>query len=124
MHPESKLKLFITDLTISVDNLELQNFADYSDMTNDDWMKLISLCLSKNRKYILDKIPHKSLPSIETIQKILSVFSYEECGLEFAEAYDQLYQIVKARITEACIDPKKIRGMTIEQPNNLYVYHV
>jgi hypothetical protein len=93
-------------------------------MTNDDWIKLIWLCLIRNRELILKDTSHKSLPTINTIQKILNGFTIKDCSLDFAEAYDQLYQIVKTRIIQAKIDPKKIRGMTMTSPNNLYIYHV
>lgn len=93
-------------------------------MTIDDWMKLIWLCLIRNRVLILSNKPHKSLPNIPTVQRILSAFINDDCSLEFAEAYDQLYQIVKTKLAEVNIDPRKIRGMTIDQPNNLVVYHV
>jgi hypothetical protein len=124
MPPESKLKLYVVDIPVTIASLDLIQLDTESEMSNEDWMNLIWLCLVRNRILINRRKKHKSLPSHKALTDILTTLLLHESTEAFEEAYDQLYQIIVDRLQKVNLDPIKIRGMTITEPNNLYVYHV
>jgi 3-oxoacyl-[acyl-carrier-protein] synthase III len=124
MPPESKLKLYVVDIPVTIASLGLIQLDTESEMSNEDWMNLIWLCLVRNRILINRRKKHKSLPSHKALTDILTTLLLHESTEVFEEAYDQLYQIIVDRLQKVNLDPIKIRGMTITEPNNLYVYHV
>jgi hypothetical protein len=128
----SKLKQYVTDLPICIDQLNLRLCSAENVLTNESWLKLIEKCLLRNRDLILLKKPHKSLPAVKDFESIVedlviyseTFYSKHEAVTELIEMYNQLYQIICLRLFDTNIDPKKIRGMYMEQPNNFYVLFV
>jgi hypothetical protein len=128
----SKLKQYVTDLPICIDQLDLRLCSAENVLTDESWLKLIEKCLLRNRELILQKKPHKSLPNYKDFEDILedliiySEMSYakHEALDELVNMYNQLYQIICLRLYDIDIDPKRIRGMYMEQPNNFYVLFI
>lgn len=118
MLPTDGLNLYISDLSISIDNLDIQEISEAISFSDEDWAKLVWLHLKLNRNLVLKNICHKA-------SNVIFIDNHTEYTETFIlKAFDQLYQLIKDSIMKESIDPKDIRGMAIDKPNNLYVYYV
>lgn len=118
MLPTYGLNLYVADLSITIDNLDIQEFSEAISFSDEDWARLVWLYLKLNRNLVLKNIGHKA-------SNVIFIENHTEYTETYIlKAFDQLYQLIKDSIIKESIDPKDIRGMTIDKPNNLYVYHV